>query len=203
VSSPRGRVRDGIVVHEGAIVEAERTAVDRIPVTTVARTLFDCAEVVSGTILGRAFEEADRRNLLRMAELEAACARGRGRRALKPVRRLIEEARMPEDTQSPIEDRVLELCREYDLPTPVTGATILGCEVDAYWPGQRLMVEADSWEFHHHRAAFERDRARDAAMQVAGYRVLRLTHRRLVAEPAVVARELRHLLAQGEGRASS
>ena len=45
---------------------------------------------------------------------------------------------------------------------PVTGATVLGREVDAFWPAQKLMVEADSWEFHRHRAAFERDRERDA-----------------------------------------
>jgi hypothetical protein len=56
------------------------------------------------------------------------------------------------------------------------------------------MVEADGFEFHGHRAAFERDRARDAEMQVAGYRVLRLTHRRLDEEPEKVAAQLRRLL---------
>jgi very-short-patch-repair endonuclease len=68
--------------------------------------------------------------------------------------------------------------------------------VDAFWPDQRVMVESDGWSFHHHRAAFERDRARDAAMQVAGYRVIRLTHRRLENEPEKVAAELRRLLHQ-------
>jgi len=42
--------------------------------------------------------------------------------------------------------------------------------VDARWPGHRLIVEIDSWEFHAHRAAFENDRARDAKMQAAGHR---------------------------------
>jgi very-short-patch-repair endonuclease len=65
------------------------------------------------------------------------------------------------------------------------------------------MVEADSWEFHGHREAFERDRTRDAAMQVEGYRVIRLTHRRFEREPATVADELRSLLRAGQkdGRA--
>jgi len=112
---------------------------------------------------------------------------------------------MPEDTQSPLEDRVLDLCREFDLPLPITGATVLGREVDALWPDQKLMVEADSWTFHRHRAAFERDRARDAAMQTDGYRVVRLTDRRLKCEPAKVADELRRLLNsdQKSGRAGS
>ena len=155
--------------------------------------------------MGRAFEEADRLRLLRMVEIEAVCARGYGRRALRPIRCLIDAARMPEETQSSLEDRVLELCREHDLPLPVTGAAVLGREVDAFWPDQKLMVEADSWTFHSHREAFERDRARDAAMQAAGYRVIRLTHRRLAREPATVASQLRHLLTSGhrDGRAGT
>ena len=67
-------------------------------------------------------------------------------------------------------------------------------EVDALWARERLIVELDGFAFHHHRTAFERDRARDAALQAAGYRVIRLTHRRLEQEPAAVAAEIRRLL---------
>jgi very-short-patch-repair endonuclease len=117
---------------------------------------------------------------------------------LKPLRRLLDE----DDwsiTLSPLEDRVLDLCRKYDLPRPETNVIVLGREVDAFWRDQKLMVEADSFEFHAHRSAFEEDRARDAAMQVAGFRVVRLTHRRLKNEPAKVAAELRHLLGRRAG----
>lgn len=203
VSAASGRRRRGIAVHEGGIVDADRTVVAGIPVTSVARTLFDLAEAIDEKLLERAFEEADRLQLLEMQALEAVCARGHGRRGLRPIRRLIDAARMPEETQSPLEDRVLELCREYDLPLPATGATVLGREVDALWSAQRLMVEADGWTFHGHREAFERDRVRDAAMQVEGYRVIRLTHRRLEREPAVVADELRRLLKAGDRRAGT
>lgn len=194
VTSATGRQRPGIAVHEGAICDEDRTRVDRIPVTILARALFDLAEVEDESDLWRAAEEADRLRLLRVPELEAVYARSPGRRALRPMRRLIDAISMPEDTQSPLEDRVLDLCREYDLPMPVTGATVLGHEVDAFWPARRLTVEADSWKFHGHRGAFERDRERDAAMQAAGYRVIRLTHRRLEREPDVVAAQLRCLL---------
>jgi very-short-patch-repair endonuclease len=67
-------------------------------------------------------------------------------------------------------------------------------EVDAVWPRERLIVELDGFSFHGHRAAFERDRARDAALQAAGYRVIRLTHRRLEGEPAAVAADVARLL---------
>ena len=205
VTAARGRRRRGITVHEGSIIGAEWTRVARIPVTSAARTLFDLAEVVNEKQLQRAFEEADRMRLLRIRELESVCERGYGRKALRPVRRLLEEARYPEDTQSPLEDRVLDLCREYDLPQPVTGAMVLGREVDAFWPDHKLMVEADSWKHHGYRAAFERDRERDATMQVEGYRVIRLTHRRLEREPAKVAEQLRRMLfsSPGDGRAAT
>ena len=87
-----------------------------------------------------------------------------------------------------------------DLPAPLTNISILDHEVDAYWPPQRLVVEMDSWEFHSHRAAFEEDRARDAAMQAAGYRVIRLTHRQLDSEAPRIATQLRKLLGPDQPR---
>jgi very-short-patch-repair endonuclease len=45
------------------------------------------------------------------------------------------------------------------------------------WLPQRLIVEIDGFTYHANRAAFERDRRRDAALQVAGYRVIRVTWR--------------------------
>lgn len=203
VSAVAGRSRQGIAVHEGGLHCDDRVVVDAIPVTTVARTLFDLAEVVDEERLERAFEEADRLSLLEMRALEDVCARGHGRRALRPIRRLIDDARVTEATQSPLEDRVIALCRKYDLPMPVTNVHVLGHEVDAFWPDAKLVVEADSVAFHGHRAAFERDRTRDAARQVEGYRVIRLTHRRLEREPDKVADELRRLLNSGrkDGRA--
>lgn len=188
--------RDGIRLHRGRLYPGDATERNGIPVTTVARTLFDLAEVVDLRQLRRAWEEADRLGFLRLAAIEQLCEQGYGRRALRPIRRLIGEARAPTFTRSPLEDRFAEFCRDHlsDLPAPLTNVSILDHEVDAYWPHRRLVVEMDGWEFHSHRAAFEQDRARDAKMQAAGYRVIRLTHRRLEANPSAVASELRAIL---------
>jgi very-short-patch-repair endonuclease len=195
VTSPRGRAgRRGIAFHECQLNEHDRTMVDSIPVTTVPRTLFDLSEVVDSGRLQRAWEEADRLGRLQLRTLEAVIDRGWGRHALKPIAPLAADARHAETTRSPLEDRFAAFCREHRLPPPMTNVEILDHEVDAYWPAARLVVEADSFEFHGHRAAFERDRARDAAMQAAGYRVVRLTHRRLENEPTVVAAQLSRLL---------
>src|SRR5918995_5248932 len=83
--------RRGIWVHRCKIAPEDVTRRDGLPVATVARTLFDFAEVAPFDSLKGAAEEADRLNLLRLQELEQVCERGQGRRALRPVRRLIEE----------------------------------------------------------------------------------------------------------------
>jgi hypothetical protein len=197
VTSPSGRLgREGICLHCSPLADDERAVEACIPVTSPSRTLLDLAEVVDEQRLRRAFEEADRLKLLRMPELERVCARAGRRRGLPSLRQLIAAATAPVTTRSPLEDRFAEFYRERlaDLPAPLANISILDHEVDAYWPSHRLVVEMDSWEHHSHRAAFERDRARDTKMQAAGYRVLRYTHWRLQDEPTAVAMELRAIL---------
>ncbi len=69
-----------------------------------------------------------------------------------------------------------------------------GYEVDLLWREQRLIVEVDGFAYHSSRAAFERDRARDAALQAAGYRVVRLTWRQIIDEPHALVAQLAVLL---------
>jgi very-short-patch-repair endonuclease len=104
------------------------------------------------------------------------------------------------ETRSELERQFVELCREANLPLPALNTAVAGHEVDALWPRQRLIVELDGYAFHRTRAAFERDRTRDSELQLAGYRVLRITSRRLDCERAAVARAVRSLLVtQAEG----
>jgi predicted transcriptional regulator of viral defense system len=188
--------RERIWLHRGQLHSKDETRHNGIPVTTVARTLFDMAEFVAFKRLESAWEEADRLNLLELKLVERVCERGRGRRALKPIRRLLVEAVAATITRSPLEDAFAAFCADNDLAIPSFNTSALGFEVDALWPQQRVAAELDSWEFHRHRAAFERDRARDAALQAAGYRTIRITHRRLQTDPHLLADQLRALLAR-------
>jgi very-short-patch-repair endonuclease len=198
VTAPRGRqFRPGrlrIQLHRGRLHEGDGTIKAGIPVTSVARTLFDFAEVAQFHHLEQAWEEADRLKLLRLGEVERVCERGYGRRALKPTRRLLAGARAVTRTRSPLEDRFQRFCRHFDLPPHSTNVEVLGKEVDALWPAAKLIVELDSWEFHSHRAAFQRDRARDTRLLVASYRTIRVTHERLDKEASTLASEIRELL---------
>lgn len=194
VTSQHGHAgRRGIRLHRGVVPAEERTARYGIPVTSVTRTLLDVAEIDSAGALRRAFEEADRRDLLRRDALEKTCRRGEGRHGLAAIRPLTRETRSG-FTRSALEDMFVALCRRHRLPTPAINARLFGFEVDALWERQRLVAELDGFAFHSHRAAFERDRTRDAALQAAGYRVVRFTYRRLEKEPDAVAGQLRALL---------
>lgn len=186
--------RRGIWLHRCRLRAEETTSHEDIRVTTVARTLFDFAEIAPYDDVKQAAEAADRRNLLRLRELEEVCERGRGRRALRPVRRLLAEFAAPDEGRSPLEIRFAAFVREHRLPVPVQNVEVLGHEVDALWPAAKLIVELDSWEYHGHRAAFERDRARDPKLMIAGYRTIRVTHRRLDREAEQLAAEIRQLL---------
>jgi len=197
VPRPNARSRPGIHVHRVRTLHPDDCTIhDGIPVTTVARTLLDLAEVVRPRDVERAFDEAERLRLLDLVALEAACARGHGRHGLKVLRHLLADRRPSlVDTWSVLEARFLPFCHRHGVPVPAVNVAVAGFTVDALWTRERLIAELDSYEFHGKtRAAFERDRARDAALLIAGYRVIRLTWRRLEREPERVAGELRALL---------
>jgi hypothetical protein len=195
-----GRTRTGqagIAVHNVRSLHAEdRDERDGIPVTSAARTMLDLAEVLTRSRLERAFDEADRLERIDLGALSRLLDRSRGRHGLKPLAAILAERHRPvPETRSYLERSFLMLCREAGLPPPLVNSRIEGFEVDMAWPDRGLVVELDGFAFHRTRAAFERDRVRDAALQLAGLRVLRVTARRLGEEPATVAEAIRSLLA--------
>jgi very-short-patch-repair endonuclease/predicted transcriptional regulator of viral defense system len=194
----RGRgSRQGIAVHTTReLLARDRALRARIPVTSVARTLLDLAGAIPEQQLTRTFEQADRLDLLDLRAIHDVCLRGRGRAGLGVLLRLLaDQTGSAPATRSELERLFVDFCQEHRLPRPQLNALVAGFEVDALWPGKRLIVELDSFAFHKTRGAFERDRERDAALLIAGYRVLRFTHRRLQRDQAAVAATLRAALA--------
>jgi very-short-patch-repair endonuclease len=121
-------------------------------------------------------------------------ARSNGHRGTKILAQAT--AREPKHTKSDWEARMLTLIRQARLPEPLVNHTLIApdhapCVVDFYWPNQRLVVETDSWRFHGTRVAYEQDRARDAALQAAGYKVVRFTWH---TPDATIVRRLRAML---------
>jgi very-short-patch-repair endonuclease/predicted transcriptional regulator of viral defense system len=201
VTAPRGRQgrpgRAAIRLHRCQLERDECIVHVGIPVTTVARTLFDLAERSEPERLKGAWDEADRLHLLRLREVatiyERRPGRRRARKRIRPL--LLAEQRYVGDTDSPLEDRFAAFVAAQGLPQAQTNVLVDGDAVDALWPTARLIVELDSWEFHSHRSAFEKDRSRDADHLLQGYRTIRVTHRRLDEEPDRLAAQIRALLA--------
>ena len=155
-------------------------------VTTPARTLLDLAAVAPRDVLERLTEEAQVQRLVSPGELAAMVVRGAGRPGVAKLRAVLDYIDEPLLTRSEGEKRLLGLCRSSALPIPRTNVKRAGWEVDAVWDAQRLVVEVDGRQYHDTGASFERDRRKDADLMLAGYRVLRLTWRRLTREPEQV-----------------
>lgn len=198
VTTTSGRPRQGIQVHRARhLAPQDRAELYGISVTSVPRTLLDLAAVAPPRIVTRAWEEADRLRLLDLTRISATIARTPGHHGLPTILSLIARAEEAPRTRSELERTFLDLCRDHHLPRPELNVIVHGYEVDAYFRDAGLVVELDSFAFHHTRRSFESDRARDIALHLAGLRPIRLTHRRLVDEPGAVVGELRALLSSG------
>jgi very-short-patch-repair endonuclease len=188
--------RPRIDAHRIALPADEVTVERGIPVTTPARTLLDLAQVLTPHQLERAITEAEIRRLTSPHPLDALVARHAGGRGTATLKRILEGLHEIGETitRSELEDRFLGLLDAHDLPRPRTNRKIGAIEADAVWPRQRLIAELDGFATHATRAAFEKDRARDRALQVAGWRVVRITWRQLREDPATIAAQLEALL---------
>jgi very-short-patch-repair endonuclease len=66
-----------------------------------------------------------------------------------------------------------------------------------HWPGTRLIVELDSYEYHRTPSEFDADRRKDARLKLAGYEVLRISDRWLATDPRGVAETVYSLVTSG------
>jgi very-short-patch-repair endonuclease len=198
VSVPRHRRSTARLELHWVEMQDDEVQVERgIPVTTPTRTLFDLAAVVPAHQLEAAFNEAEYRRLPSPVSLDALVARYPRRRGTAAIRRLLDNHRRNGETRTrnELERALIALVDAHGLSRPSINRTTEHGELDARWPEQRLVVECDGFAAHGTRRAFEEDRARDRALVVAGWRVIRLTWRRLTTEPDVIAEQLGSLLA--------
>jgi very-short-patch-repair endonuclease len=176
--------------------DEELARVHGLPLTGPARTLLDLAASMRSWELERLIEEAHIQRLTTRAELLASLERARGRAGAPAFRAALARHDEPALTRSEAERRLLTLVRAARLPPPETNVRLGRYEVDFLWRQQRVVVEVDGFAFHSSQAAFERDRVRDADLQALGYRVLRITWRRLIAEPEAAVARIAALLAR-------
>lgn len=115
------RSRPGIQAHIAILLDRDAIAIDRIPCTSVARTLLDMAGVVDGHDLDRAIERAEVLRVFNLAEIDDVLDRARSHRGASTLRRAL-ALYLPDHpfTRSELERRFLGLCKSHSLPSPVT-----------------------------------------------------------------------------------
>jgi len=131
--------------------------------------------------------------------LAALLARYPRRRGVAVARAILDDARIGSTiTRSELEERFRTFLVQHGLPWPEINAKVRigdrSVECDSVWRAHGLIAELDGHAFHTTTAAFERDRARDRLLSVAGWRVVRITWRQLHFDRPAVAADLRSLL---------
>ena len=173
------------------------TTRDAIPITRVARTIFDLAGFEPIARVEMVIDDAISRGLATERQLENvffALAR-RGRRGTAAMRELLED-RGPGyiAPASELERTARRLFAAHGVPQPryeisLEADDVIG-RVDCIWSESRLVVELDSHRFHGSKGARERDRKRDNQLVAAGWRVIRVTWDDLKERPDEVVAQI-------------
>lgn len=195
----RLRSRPGLRAHRSALRPDEITRVDGIPVSTVSRTLFDLAAIGNRRQVENAFNEAEVRGLTDRLSVPMLLERYPRRRGTRMLRQLTDgDSASRGVTRLELEERFKEVLDRTDLPRPRLNADVAVSgqffEVDCLWAEQRLIVELDGRAVHGTRRAFEKDREKDRLLQVAGWRVVRVTWRQMHDDGPALVTDLGRML---------
>jgi very-short-patch-repair endonuclease len=198
VVGKEARARHGLRLHRVPHLDRRDLRLrEGLPVTSPTRTLIDLAAKEPDAELEEAVAVAFQRGLSSPDEIRATIERAPRRKGVSRLQRLLEGGSASGYTRSKAERRMRSLLRAAELPQPRANVPMHGYVADFLWPGQRLIVEVDSFRFHSSRSAFEHDRKRDQRFAAAGYVVIRVTWRQLEQEPfAVIARIAQALAAR-------
>jgi very-short-patch-repair endonuclease len=176
---PRSKVR----VHLTKAIDPRDTRVRYgLPLTSPSRALIDAAATATATELDEFVAEGRALRLVRPGELEAAVQRAGRTLGAARIRGFLREEAGPDITRSRAERRFRRALREARLAQPRSNVPVAGVNADFLWEAERVVVEVDSWQFHGHRRAFERDRRKDMILRDAGYLVIRVTWRQFTEE---------------------
>ncbi|MEW6153390.1 MAG: DUF559 domain-containing protein [Actinomycetota bacterium] len=194
VSRPRGgpaRSSPLAVVHWPTWLPDQHVSrLDGVPVTTVARTIFDLASDLHPKRVARTVDNALARRLVRASAIVGLCSSlaEQGRAGTRLMRELMAERDgayvAPE---SGLEARFLALVAAAGLPTPERQVDVGGDDwvgrVDFLFRPERLVAEIDGDLSHTALLDQEADDERDRRLRAAGYEVVRVTARQVWYRP--------------------
>lgn len=184
----RGHGQGAIGLHHCPALRDEDFAMtERLPVTSVPRTLLDYASTAEQYRLELAIDRADRLDLLDPAAIDRILDDVQGHQGCRRLEKALTIYRENGFTRSGGEKKMLAVLADAGIRRPAVNNYIEGYELDFYWEDEGFAVELDSWEHHRSRRSFEEDRKRQENLTMAGIETIRITGTRLKHEPDRVA----------------
>jgi very-short-patch-repair endonuclease len=170
VPTSHTRKIDGIVVHRTRR-PFKVVRYDGIPVVTPARALADSLSMLSSKDHRRAVREAMALKRVTIGEM----------RSEPKLRRYLTDGYTP--TRSELEDAVLDLLERAGFVKPDVNKPLGPYLPDFRWPNERLIIEADSKEWHDNPLRRQDDATRQAHLEATGERIVRVTWRQVINQP--------------------
>ncbi len=138
--------------------------VDGIPVTDPSRTLIDIASVLRKNELGVILDNALRRRLVKLDQLETMLLPRR--KGIGDLRALVADRVGNVLSEGELETRFFDLIEKLDIPRPKRQHKIFerGVEIarlDIAYPDEKIAIEIDAYSDHSDMLAFVRDRRRN------------------------------------------
>jgi hypothetical protein len=169
-----------VVHHVQALEPCDRTVIDAVPATGLARTLCDLGSVVPRERVERALDDVRRRGIsLRWLQATAERLHRPGQAGTGVLLSLLEEARRQPTVRGSWFERLVEDCvGAPDLPPLVRQYAVRHADgrlagiLDLAFPTLRLGVEAHSRQFHFGPRAQHADEDRDHRLAACGWEVL-------------------------------
>jgi hypothetical protein len=167
------RNSDGLVVHRR--VGAQMSQVGGRPATTPAWTAVEVARTLRRPRALATLDAALRSGTCDRRELMLVATAHAGRRGIVAVRELISLAAAA--AESPMESEARLVMIDGGLPSPELQYEVIDrvgrtWRLDFAWPGQRLAVEYDGFDWHSAPEGLRRDRQKRAALQDLDWSVI-------------------------------
>lgn len=190
----------------GTILHRTRRPVDgtilvSIPVTSVERTLLDCASLLPEMIVAKAVESALRKRLTPVERLYRFLKEvgGRGVKGTVRLRRVLNARVSETSTGSGSETEALYHLRQGGAKEPVLQYRFIAADgtpiiVDLYWPDIRKAVEIDGLDAHDSADKLDHDLQRQNKLMDLDVELRRFSARLVRRDPERFVREVRQFL---------
>ncbi len=200
ITAPRKVVHPGLIAHRSRIRIIPKI-VRGVPVTTPARTLLDCASVISAPLVARFAETWLSTGVVTLKQLDRELSVSNGHHGAGVLGSALSNRTLGRDeADSPAEATLGKLLMRHLLPRPtshhlVTVSSGSTFELDWSYPDRQLAFEMDGYGVHLRSLdAFEHDHFRRNELEIDGWTVLNFSRRHVERSPAKVIDQVRRLL---------